>query len=63
MGRAQTRAVARRERIARLEQGGGPIPVLLLDIRAAEQPRGFGVGSVGKEVREELPGLARAAGS
>ena len=47
---------------ARLEQGGGPIPVLFLDVGAAEQPRGFGVRSLGKEVREELPGLRGPAG-
>ena len=48
---------------ARLEQRGGPIPVLFLDVGAAKQPRGFGVRSVGKEVREQLPGFDGLAGS
>ncbi len=42
---------------ARLEQRGGPIPVLFLDVGAAEQPRSLGVRPLGQEVREDLPGF------
>ena len=42
---------------AQLEQVSGPIPVLLLDIGAAKQPRGLGVRSASQEGREEPPGL------
>ena len=46
----------------RLEQGGGPIPVVFLDVGAAEQPRGLGVRPAGKEVCEDLPGVRGPAG-